>query len=96
MGLNPFDHMVNTMTTLAQVQLQSKTTFGIKVPIKPDNKKVTLHEYELFLKDFVFEKIKGNSLSRSFIERFGINDSVLNISITDDFAKEYIEQYYVV
>ncbi len=41
-------------------------------------KKVSKKEYELFLKEAVFEKLKGKKLGQIFAERFGIRDRVLS------------------
>ena len=92
MGLNSFDHMVSALTThAAALSVKPRLT----VETNPQKIKITIEEYNLFLKDLVFEKLKGKSLSESFIERFSVQDFVLNISLTDKLVDEYIRKYYI-
>lgn len=54
-------------------------------------KTISKEEFDLFCKEFVFEKIKGVSFGTAFCKRFGIEDSAISILKTDDFAKELIK-----
>ena len=55
-------------------------------------KKVSKKDYEIFLKEVVFEKLKGKRLGQAFCERFGIRDRVLSIYTLDSNAIQHIEQ----
>lgn len=55
-------------------------------------KKVSRTEYELFLKEFVFEKLKGKRLGQAFAERFDIRDRMLSNYVSDDFATDHIKR----
>jgi hypothetical protein len=54
-------------------------------------KKVSKADYELFLKEVVFDKLAGKRLGQAFCERFGIRDRVLSIYTLDGNAIEHIE-----
>jgi len=54
-------------------------------------KKISKQDYELFCKEFVFEKIKGVTFGKAFCERFGFNDIFLK-DLTDSTAKDHIEK----
>lgn len=53
-------------------------------------KQVNKKQYEVFCKDFVFDKLKGFSFGESFCKRFGFNDTLLK-NLSDDTAKDHIE-----
>lgn len=53
-------------------------------------KQITKQEYELFCKEFVFEKLKGKKFGESFCEKFGYNNFMLK-DFTDDTAKRVIK-----
>jgi hypothetical protein len=40
---------------------------------------ITEEEFEMFLKEAVFEKLKGKKLGEIFAEKFGVKDRVLSI-----------------
>lgn len=44
---------------------------------------ITEEEFETFLKEATFEKLKGKTLGQIFLEKFGVKDRVLSI-FTDD------------
>lgn len=54
-------------------------------------RKVPKEDYELFLKEAVFDKLKGKKLGQAFTERFGINDRVLSNYSGDQTAIEHIK-----
>jgi len=53
-------------------------------------KKVSKKDYEQFLKDVVFEKLKGKRLGEAFTERFNIRDRVLSNYTIDKNALDHI------
>jgi hypothetical protein len=55
-----------------------------------NHKQISKKQYELFCKEFVFEKLKGNSFSESFCKKFKFNDTFLK-NLSDDTAKYHIE-----
>ena len=52
---------------------------------------VSRKEYEVFCKEFVFEKLKGKSFGSAFCEKFNIDDYYLT-RYSDDTAKYHIEK----
>lgn len=54
------------------------------------NKQISKKQYELFCKEFVFEKLKGNSFAESFCKKFKFNDTFLK-NLSDATAKYHIE-----
>lgn len=54
-------------------------------------KSVSRKDYEIFCREFIFEKIKGKTFGSAFCERFGLNDTFLK-NLSDDTAKYHIEQ----
>lgn len=54
------------------------------------NKKISKEEYELFCKEFVFEKLKGKKFGEAFCDKFGYNNFMLR-NFTDDTAKRTIK-----
>lgn len=76
MGLNAFDHMLNMLTA------DSFKDNGAS--------KISKNEYEIFLKEFVFEKLKGKTLGQAFTERFNIKDRVLSMYSDDRNCVDHI------
>lgn len=54
-------------------------------------KKISKKQYEMFCKNFLFDKIKGKSFGRAFCEKFNFNGIFLN-SLSDESAKYHIEK----
>ena len=54
-------------------------------------KKISKHEYELFCKEFIFDKIKGKTFGVAFCERFSFNNIFLK-GLSDETAKLHIER----
>lgn len=54
-------------------------------------KSVDKEEYEIFCKEFVFEKIKGQTFGYAFCKKFDLNDTFLK-DLSDDTAKYHIEK----
>lgn len=53
-------------------------------------KTVSKAEYDAFLKEFLFEKLKGKTFGAAFCERFGFNDIFLK-GLSDETARSHIE-----
>jgi predicted transcriptional regulator len=51
---------------------------------------ITEEEFEMFLKDAVFEKLKGKKLGEVFAEKFGVQDRVLSIFSDDKDIIQHI------
>jgi len=51
---------------------------------------ITEHEFEKFLKEATFEKLKGKHLGKLFSEKFGVQDRVLSIFIDDQDIIQHI------
>ena len=54
-------------------------------------KKITQQEFDIFLKEFVFDKLKGKTLGQSFAEKFKVKDRVLYMFSHDIDALEHIK-----
>jgi hypothetical protein len=52
---------------------------------------ITEKEYSIFLKEFVFEKLQGKKLGKTFAEKFKVNDRVLYIMTDDEHAISHIK-----
>lgn len=55
------------------------------------NKVISNVEYKIFCKEFVFNKIKGETFGEAFCKRFGFNDIFLK-GLSDNTAKHHIEK----
>lgn len=55
------------------------------------DKKISRSEYEIFLKEYIFEKIKGKSFGYAFCEKFGFNNTFLK-ALSDETAQLHIEK----
>lgn len=55
------------------------------------SKTISKQDYELFCKEFLFDKIKGKTFGKAFCERFGFNDIFLR-RLSDATAKDHIEK----
>ena len=47
-------------------------------------------QFQEFLKEFTFEKLKNKRLGKTFVEKFGIRDRVLSILYEDTDAIKHI------
>lgn len=56
-----------------------------------DFSKITQNQFDTFLKEFVFEKIKGKKLGESFAEKFNVKDRVLYMFSQDADAIAHIK-----
>ena len=55
------------------------------------NKVISKHDYEKFLNEFLFNKLKGEAFGEAFCKRFGFNDVFLK-GLSDNTAKHHIEK----
>jgi len=55
-----------------------------------NHKQISKKQYELFCKEFVFEKLKGIGFAESFCKKFKFNDTLLK-NLSDTTAKYHIE-----
>ena len=56
---------------------------------------ITQQEFEIFLKEFLFEQIKGDSrLGEAFCKKFNEPNYVLSI-LPDKSASQHIKKFYV-
>ena len=51
---------------------------------------ITEEEFETFLKEAMFERLKGKHLGKLFSEKFGVQDRVLSIFIDDQDIIQHI------
>ena len=51
---------------------------------------VSRKEYEIFCKEFIFERLKGVKFGRAFCDRFQISNYLIP-HLSDESAKDYIE-----
>ena len=61
-----------------------------------DFEPISKHEYEIFCKEYIFEKLKDTRFGVAFQKRFGVRDRVLSILSNETHAMDHIERYYVV
>lgn len=54
-------------------------------------KTISTTDYNVFCKEFVFDKLKGKSFGEAFCEKFGFNNIFLK-SLSDSTAKLHIEK----
>lgn len=54
-------------------------------------KKISRQEFEIFLKEFTFDKIKGKKLGKAFADRFNVKDRVLQVYSEDKHALDHIK-----
>jgi hypothetical protein len=56
---------------------------------------ITKEEFDVFYKQYLFDNIKGVSLGEAFCEKYKINNYVLLIAESNEFAKKHIETFYI-
>jgi len=56
---------------------------------------VSKSDYELFCKEYVFEKLKGIAFGYAFCKRFGIQQYTISNMKNDLFVKQHIEKFYI-
>lgn len=75
--MNAFGHMVNTLSRDAYKD--------------NDFTSISKDEYEIFCKEYIFEKLKGVSFGVAFQKRFGIKDRVLSMFSEQSVCMTHIE-----
>jgi hypothetical protein len=55
------------------------------------DKQISKTEYDIFCKEFVFDKLKGKKFGESFCEKFGFNSIFLK-GLSDETAKDHIQK----
>jgi hypothetical protein len=58
-------------------------------------KMVSLSDWELFCKEFIFAKLKGETLGRAFCKRFGISSWLISNMMNEEDVKLHIRKFYV-
>lgn len=89
--MNSFDHMVMAL----EIEAKKFELPKITVESNPDKISITEQQYDEFLKEFVFEKLKGKTLAESFSNKFGIFDIIFELRISDDNVQKYIKKCYI-
>jgi hypothetical protein len=63
---------------------------------EPSTQFITKKEfYDWYSSIFVFEKLKGFTLAQAFINHFKVKDGLLQLALSDDMIKMYIENNYL-
>ena len=62
---------------------------------KTCDKTVSMEEYDIFKREFVFDSLRGETFAEAFSSRFDINDFVLSCLVTENLAMKHIEDFYV-
>lgn len=63
--------------------------------VKNAGQMINKDEYEIFCKEYIFERLKGFSFGNSFCKRFDIVDYLISNVSDDSTAKLHIEQFYI-
>jgi hypothetical protein len=63
---------------------------GLEQLTSNGTKQISKKQYELFCKEFVFEKLRGIGFAESFCKKFKFNDTFLK-NLSDETAKYHIE-----
>jgi hypothetical protein len=71
--------------------MQSLQTSHIWRRLKDREVKISREEYDIFCKEFIFNKLAGEKFGQAFCKRFGIEDSAISILKSESFTKELIE-----
>ena len=53
---------------------------------------VSKKDYDLFRKEYIFEKLKGVTFGKAFSKRFGIEDYLLDILVDECYAIDHISR----
>ena len=57
--------------------------------------RITLDEYELWVKDFIWDALHGLRYGQSFCNNFNITDNLLYYTMTPEQADDYIRKTYI-
>lgn len=82
---------MNAIESIASQLLSIKSQHSdLLIPKSKTKKTVSIKEYDIFIKEFLFYQIKGESFGAAFCKRFEIDDWLLP-KISDSSAKRLIE-----
>jgi hypothetical protein len=59
--------------------------------VKSIQQHVSWEEYELFCREFIFDKLRGIKFGKAFCDRFDIINYIIP-QLSDEGAKDYIEK----
>ena len=62
---------------------------------KASNTMVSEADWEIFCKEYIFEKLKGETLGSAFCKRFGIDNWLISNMIDDNHTKVHIRKFYI-
>jgi hypothetical protein len=77
--MNAFDHIVKQ----------------IQKPTLHHDTFISRGEYDVFCKEFIFDKLRGMTFGQSFCKRFNIHDTVLDLITDEEYTREHIELYWI-
>lgn len=84
--MDAFDQMMNSLNSINALNGKAfKDTNAVRT--------VSTQDYERFLKEVIFEKLKGKRLGQAFCERFDVRDRVLSMYTLDKNALDHIKTY---
>ena len=75
---------MNTFFNNLVVQLSQR-------PESKNIKHVSKEDYEVFCKEFVFDKLRGTNFGVAFCKRFKIIDTALLLNRSDENTRQYIK-----
>jgi hypothetical protein len=56
---------------------------------------ISRKDYELFCKEYVFDKLKGISFGNAFCKRFDIRNYAISNMKDEAFTEQHIEKWYI-
>ena len=56
---------------------------------------ISKRDYELFCKEYIFEKLKGIPFGAAFCKRFGIQQYMISNMKNELIVKQHIEKFYI-
>lgn len=62
---------------------------------KLPKQQISIEDYEVFCKEYIFDRLQGKSFGRAFCERFDVDDIVIKWLYNEDIAREMIKENYL-
>jgi len=62
---------------------------------KASNTMVSEADWQIFCKEYIFEKLKGETLGSAFCKRFGIENWLISNMTDDNLSRLHIRKFYV-
>ena len=59
------------------------------------NTMVSEADWQIFCKEYIFEKLKGDTLGSAFCKRFGIENWLISNMIDDNHTMLHIRRFYI-